>query len=464
MLKRNQSLGLNRHPSTAPKPPAFLVKIPLFDRLSAWSGPSLSLPPYSVRAHSLPVGLFSRQSKLLPTTSPRFHHHSARLLCNLLRFQRGASHRICRLSLHGRIGHDRHRLEFRLVGRLYFVAASHPIRELWFPLISNALSISTSTLVSLLPFDIPTAYDVPGVNIICLDIDHHHSAVGSFTPPIQVSWHHHRPPVSPNTQLTLVLASPIYRQFFKRKFEYMVTHSADARSRVNKLSTSSSHRFPSVFTESVDDVTSTPPTTNHHSRNSSSTMIKEKKGKKPKLRADMVRRVDVPVRVNQMNVGGWLREVEENNSGVGNGVGGRGGAAIGEHGDNENALDDDEEGLEIGNGHQGRLVEEPDELASKDTRSPSVDRGERLDDREKEVVREVTRGFGFPQTFSLSRQVEIYLTLFYPSRTRIQIDDSTKPDRGLSLRRGLDPNGFAPPEHGTYPAFFSKLETPTKTN
>ena len=35
---------------------------------------------------------------------------------------------------------------------------------------------------------------------------------------------------------------------------------------------------------------------------------KRKRKKKEKLRADMVRRVDVPVRVNQMNVGGWLRD------------------------------------------------------------------------------------------------------------------------------------------------------------
>lgn len=40
---------------------------------------------------------------------------------------------------------------------------------------------------------------------------------------------------------------------------------------------------------------------------------KKKKSKKKgeKLRADMVRRVDVPVRVNEMNVGGWLREEKE---------------------------------------------------------------------------------------------------------------------------------------------------------
>lgn len=40
---------------------------------------------------------------------------------------------------------------------------------------------------------------------------------------------------------------------------------------------------------------------------------KKKKSKKKveKLRADMVRRVDVPVRVNAMNVGGWLREEKE---------------------------------------------------------------------------------------------------------------------------------------------------------
>lgn len=39
------------------------------------------------------------------------------------------------------------------------------------------------------------------------------------------------------------------------------------------------------------------------------------------MRADMVRRADVPVRVNQMNVGGWLRDeggVER--EGVGEGI------------------------------------------------------------------------------------------------------------------------------------------------
>lgn len=33
-----------------------------------------------------------------------------------------------------------------------------------------------------------------------------------------------------------------------------------------------------------------------------------KKKKKEKLRADMIKRVDVPVRVNQMNVTGWLSD------------------------------------------------------------------------------------------------------------------------------------------------------------
>jgi len=35
---------------------------------------------------------------------------------------------------------------------------------------------------------------------------------------------------------------------------------------------------------------------------------RKKKKKKEKLRADMIKRIDVPVRVNEMNVTGWLSE------------------------------------------------------------------------------------------------------------------------------------------------------------
>lgn len=35
---------------------------------------------------------------------------------------------------------------------------------------------------------------------------------------------------------------------------------------------------------------------------------RNKKKKKEKLRADMIKRIDVPVRVNEMNVTGWLSE------------------------------------------------------------------------------------------------------------------------------------------------------------
>lgn len=45
----------------------------------------------------------------------------------------------------------------------------------------------------------------------------------------------------------------------------------------------------------------------------------KKKKKKTKLRADMIRRVDVPVRVNQMNVGGHLREGEGEGEGASEG-------------------------------------------------------------------------------------------------------------------------------------------------
>ena len=46
---------------------------------------------------------------------------------------------------------------------------------------------------------------------------------------------------------------------------------------------------------------------------------KKKKKKQEKLRADMIKRVDVPVRVNAMSVGGWLSAEDRRQEGGGGG-------------------------------------------------------------------------------------------------------------------------------------------------
>ncbi|KAG0664073.1 low affinity potassium transporter [Rhodotorula mucilaginosa] len=193
-----------------------------------------------------------------------------------------------------------------------------------------------------------------------------------------------------STSFVSIIVIGIRRQFFRNKFDYMVQHDEEARNRVNQIGAEEAARAgrsyrafdaehppnhspwiaqllgggkmptPSTpVTPRPSPVGSQAPTLDGDQHPSSSSAAprpqqvaaalsnggggRKKKKKLERLRADMIKRVDVPVRINEMSVSGWLkekragsgsggerptrvREEEEEDEGGGGGAGaGRGG-------------------------------------------------------------------------------------------------------------------------------------------
>ncbi|KAK4058039.1 hypothetical protein OIO90_000778 [Microbotryomycetes sp. JL221] len=127
-----------------------------------------------------------------------------------------------------------------------------------------------------------------------------------------------------------IIVIVIRLRFFRRKFAYMVQHDADAARRVNKIGAEEARidgreympfavpRATVFNTQSHTMVESTrpprevddsgPPTPNRDPDGGEKERVKKKKKKNEKLRTDMIKRVDEPVKVNQMNVTGWLSD------------------------------------------------------------------------------------------------------------------------------------------------------------
>ncbi|KAM0793243.1 hypothetical protein ACM66B_000706 [Microbotryomycetes sp. NB124-2] len=114
-------------------------------------------------------------------------------------------------------------------------------------------------------------------------------------------------------------------RFFRRKFAYMVQHDADAARRVNRIGEEEARIGGREYLPFAMPRPTGVPTQSHTmvdtgpapDRSGDSTPMREKDGgektkkkkkKAEKLRTDMIKRVDEPVRVNQMNVTGWLSD------------------------------------------------------------------------------------------------------------------------------------------------------------
>ncbi|BGP04534.1 hypothetical protein JCM10049v2_000336 [Rhodotorula toruloides] len=135
-----------------------------------------------------------------------------------------------------------------------------------------------------------------------------------------------------STSFVSILVIVIRRQFFRNKFEYMVANDAEARKRVNEVGEQeaaragrayrafdASHRpghtpwYSDFLPGQHSAVPSPRPSpfnsaapTRQDGEDEERQRKKKKKRKVAKLRTDMIKRVDVPVRVNKMNVSGWL--------------------------------------------------------------------------------------------------------------------------------------------------------------
>ncbi|BGP12490.1 hypothetical protein JCM10213_005472 [Rhodosporidiobolus nylandii] len=145
-----------------------------------------------------------------------------------------------------------------------------------------------------------------------------------------------------STSSVSIIVIVIRRQFFRNKFDYMVTHDEQARRRVNEVGAQEAalqgrsyhpfddHNRPAHnpwFAHLIPPATSQPatprpspntsalnsvaPTRDDDAEQREKDREKERKKKKKRagpLRADMIKRVDVPVRVNAMSVSGRLGE------------------------------------------------------------------------------------------------------------------------------------------------------------
>lgn len=122
--------------------------------------------------------------------------------------------------------------------------------------------------------------------------------------------------LSPQATVSIVTIV-VRREFFKRRFRKMIETDARARKRARDVEAADRdnkrfHRVlhPFAFGPSEKALEGAPP----HSRGSSSpgddtllpTSQMQKKSKMDRLRPDMIKRVDSPVRVNQMSIGGNL--------------------------------------------------------------------------------------------------------------------------------------------------------------
>ncbi|GAA6035920.1 hypothetical protein JCM8097_005165 [Rhodosporidiobolus ruineniae] len=147
-----------------------------------------------------------------------------------------------------------------------------------------------------------------------------------------------------STSSVSIVVIVIRRQFFRNKFEYMVNNDAEARKRVNDVGAQEAaiqgrayqpfdeqhrpgpHPWLAHLLPPSHGQTGAPPTprpspansavqTRDHEYEQKAKKDKKKKKKLGPLRADMIKRVDVPVRVNQMSVSGHIgdekRKAEE---------------------------------------------------------------------------------------------------------------------------------------------------------
>ena len=128
----------------------------------------------------------------------------------------------------------------------------------------------------------------------------------------------------------------IRQQFFRKRFRHMVMTDPRARERARdiELAEEKEHRFqnirhPFAFGSEKKDATipssaqpnlqrsampaASPETSGSRNTIRTRSMTKRpfRKRKRDKIRIDMIRRIDGPVKINQMNVGGFLAEEEE---------------------------------------------------------------------------------------------------------------------------------------------------------
>ncbi|GAA5947131.1 hypothetical protein JCM3765_002171 [Sporobolomyces pararoseus] len=142
-----------------------------------------------------------------------------------------------------------------------------------------------------------------------------------------------------STSFVSIIVILVRRQFFRNKFDYMVTHDEHARRRVNEIGEQEARLHGRDYQPYSDTVrpgkgpsfahilfnrSSQPNTPRPSPAGSASASfvegererglregLKRKKKKLEKLSVDMIKRVDLPVRINEMSVSGWLGEGRE---------------------------------------------------------------------------------------------------------------------------------------------------------
>ncbi|BGP04531.1 hypothetical protein JCM10049v2_000333 [Rhodotorula toruloides] len=234
-----------------------------------------------------------------------------------------------------------------------------------------------------------------------------------------------------STSFVSMITIIIRRHFFRNKFEYMVANDEEARTRVNEVGEGEAARHGRSYHAFDDAHQPTRPWYTHllpgrrggelpAAPRANGSLGEELGGqwtakdrersrrRTEKLRTDMIKRVDTPVRVNEMSVSGWL-----------------GGEKTGDAKEGEEGRDDPNvDGGRAKNPiHEVREAQSPQGLPHALPREPSVDRGEGNLSLAVQAARASTDE-GSADAAGHARA--------------IQIDESTRPDRRARERRNSD--------------------------
>ncbi|GAA5879171.1 hypothetical protein JCM8547_001603 [Rhodosporidiobolus lusitaniae] len=295
-----------------------------------------------------------------------------------------------------------------------------------------------------------------------------------------------------STSFVSIIVIVIRRQFFRNKFEYMLEHDDAARKRVNEIGAQEAALQGRAYRPFDDDHRSHVPWFAHllppsHSNSGPSTprpspansavptrvddfedllrdrekQMKKKRKKLGPLRADMIKRVDVPVRVNEMSVSGRLgderreqekrekeereREREKKRRLSGSGEEDEGEDADGEREDEEDDEEEEENGLR-------KSEPFPFTAPPKKAELPQVftdDEGEEAP--AAPAMREPAEPRHHGQ-FSDSPQMATPETHESERHRAIHIDEPNKPIRTIKNRRSSDSAASSPHRNpGSFP-------------
>ncbi|GAA6022173.1 hypothetical protein JCM10207_003933 [Rhodosporidiobolus poonsookiae] len=287
-----------------------------------------------------------------------------------------------------------------------------------------------------------------------------------------------------STSSVSIIVIVIRRRFFRNKFEYMVTHDEEARKRVNEIGAQEaalhgrsyhpfddthrpghnpwfsnllppSHTPSAPITPRPSPINSAFPSAANTRDEDAEQRERDRKKKKKKklgpLRTDMIKRIDVPVRVNEMSVSGRLGDARRREEE-------RADAAV----ERVKAMRERHDGSSDGEGAAEAGSDEDDERPGRShspfpftAPAPAADLPEVFSDDEDEGPRRHLGDFVAASPQIATPKTEESATV--PSHPRaVMIDEPSKPMRTLKGRRSSD---SAASPHRTPGSSFPRVRT-----